>query len=168
MRMQKTIITVVSAAASLMLIAGTLMPVAYGAGAITGASSCTVRGAITADQATKLAPGDTNVQNGVAAGVNLYDPSSANPGGTAIATTNWGILCTFGIIQQISNILFLVVGILSVVGIVLAAFFFITGGAVPDHIKKAQNALIFSIVGILVAVAAYLIPSIALALMGVH
>lgn len=174
MRMQKTIITALSAAASLMLLAGTLAPVAYGAASSgsSAASKCTLRATLTNDEVAKLAPKDEAYPSATIgdntdlamAGSTLGESGS----GALYVTNNWGILCSYGVIKQITNILFLVVSILAVAMIVFAAFLYLSGKGDPTKVKEAHQALMFAVVGILVATAAKLIPAIALGLIGVH
>lgn len=155
MHKQKAVVTALSVAASLMLIAGTLAPVAYGA--VTAADQCTLRADLDANEVTILAPKDPTYGGAISAGTVL----------TPAQTPNWGILCTYGVVKQISNILFLVVGILAVAAMAFAAFLFVTAAQNPEKHKEARNALLFAVVGIVVAVLAKIIPGIALGFLGV-
>src|SRR3989344_6665565 len=53
----------------------------------------------------------------------------------------------------------IVMGI-SVVMIMYAAFLFLTAGGVPDNLTKARNTLIFALVGVAVALLAFVLPNV--------
>lgn len=70
----------------------------------------------------------------------------ATPGGTGLPS---GSLT--GIITNIMNWLLMIVGILGVIGFVIAGILYLTAAGDGDQIDRAKKAMIYSIVGVLVA-----------------
>ncbi len=60
-------------------------------------------------------------------------------------------------LQNIINILLFVIGIIGVIVIVIAGIQYATSGGNADQARKAKDAIIYAIVGIIVAVMAYAI-----------
>ncbi len=60
-------------------------------------------------------------------------------------------------IQNIINILLFIIGIIAVIVIVIAGIQYVTSGGNADQASKAKNAIIYAVVGIIVAVMAYAI-----------
>jgi cytochrome bd-type quinol oxidase subunit 2 len=56
-----------------------------------------------------------------------------------------------GIITSIMNWLLVVVGILGVIGFVIAGILYLTAAGDEGRIDKAKNAMVYSIVGVIVA-----------------
>lgn len=61
------------------------------------------------------------------------------------------------IIKQITNVLFFIVGSLSVVMIIYSGIRYTTSAGNPAGVTAAKNSLIYSIVGLVVAILAYAI-----------
>ncbi len=59
------------------------------------------------------------------------------------------------ILQNVLNWMAGIIGLFAVVMLFYAAFMYITGGASPDAVSKAKSALIYAIVGIVVALLAW-------------
>jgi len=62
-----------------------------------------------------------------------------------------------GIIKQVINIISLIVGFVSVLVIMISGFRFITAGGDQNTVSSARNALMYAIIGLVIAVAAQLI-----------
>lgn len=60
-------------------------------------------------------------------------------------------------IQKIINILLFIIGIIAVIVIVIAGIQYATSGGNAEQSSKAKNAIIYAVVGIIVAVMAYAI-----------
>ncbi len=71
----------------------------------------------------------------------------------------WGIMCTLGMIGGITNWIFYFVLILAVLGIVAGGVFYITAMGDPEKASRGKSILILSVIGIVIAVIAKLIPS---------
>ncbi|MEX0749021.1 MAG: hypothetical protein WD467_02010 [Candidatus Saccharimonadales bacterium] len=67
-----------------------------------------------------------------------------------------------GIIDTITDLLLWVMGIGAVVVIIVAGFIYTTSGGSPDRTKRAREAIIYSLVGVVVAAAAKIIVQFAL------
>ena len=59
------------------------------------------------------------------------------------------------IVKNSLNVALFVIGIVSVVGIILAGYSYMTSNGQPDKAKKAMQSLIYSIVGLVVTMLAY-------------
>ena len=114
------------------------------------ANACKVRATVTATEATDLL-GTPN--GGATAGQSLSLSSQTDAGDNAL-------ICTYGLIKFVTNLLFVVVLIIATLFIALAAFYFLTAGAKPDKVKKARDFLIWAIVGLVVASIAKVVPAI--------
>ena len=62
-----------------------------------------------------------------------------------------------GLIKTVVNVLLWAVGILSVIMIIFSGFRYITSAGDASKTKSAQNTLIYSVVGLIVAIMAYAI-----------
>lgn len=60
-----------------------------------------------------------------------------------------------GIFSQISNILIFLVGAVSVIMLIYGGFRYVISGGNSDQVSAAKNTIIYSIVGIVVAILAY-------------
>ncbi len=58
-------------------------------------------------------------------------------------------------IQQITNVLLFLLGAISVIMLVVGGFKFVTSGGSPEQVKSAKNTIMYSIVGVVVAIVAY-------------
>jgi len=113
------------------------------------ASSCKVRANVTSTEATDLLGFPSG---GALAGSDL--------GLTGAEAGDNALLCTYGLIKFVTNLLFVIVLVIATLFIALAAFYFLTAGAKPDKVEKARNFLIFAIVGLVVASVAKVVPAI--------
>lgn len=62
-----------------------------------------------------------------------------------------------GIIKNIVNVLLFLVGVLSVIMLIMGGIRYTTSGGNPEQIKAAKNTIMYAVVGIIVAIAAYAI-----------
>ena len=121
------------------------------------ASSCLLRAAVDATEANQL--------TGKAVG--------AHPSGTYLSLAvqadsgDHGLICTYGLIKFVTNLLLVVILAVAALFIAYAAFLFVSGGQSPDKRTKARDFLLFAIVGLIVAAVASLIPTIVRGLIGV-
>lgn len=113
------------------------------------ANECKLRAGVTATEATDLL-GYPSAGHGAGAGLSL---SGEDAGDNAL-------ICTYGLIKFVTNLLFVIVLVIATLFIALAAFYFLTAGAKPDKVEKARNFLIFAIVGLVVASVAKVVPAI--------
>ena len=60
-------------------------------------------------------------------------------------------------IQKIINILLFIIGIIAVIVIIIAGIMYATSGGNSEQVNKAKNAILFAVIGIIVAVMAYAI-----------
>jgi len=62
-----------------------------------------------------------------------------------------------GLIGGIIEILFIIVWVLAVVYLIIGGYQYITAGGNPDAAAKAKNTIVGSIIGLIVAIASFLI-----------
>ncbi|MDK2899246.1 MAG: Type secretion system pilin [Patescibacteria group bacterium] len=53
------------------------------------------------------------------------------------------------------NIFYFVVGAVAVLAIIIAGFYFVTDGSNPATVTKAKNIIIYSVMGIVIVIAAF-------------
>ena len=64
------------------------------------------------------------------------------------------------LMEYVRNILsatFVVIGVLCVIGIIYGGYFYITSQGNPDKIVKAKSTILYSIIGLIVALSAFAI-----------
>lgn len=83
------------------------------------------------------------------------------PSGTGLPSS--GI---FAIITNVMNWLLLAVGVIGVIGFAIAGILYLTAAGSEDQIGKAKNAMIYSIVGIIVALAGLVAINLAVGILG--
>jgi len=71
------------------------------------------------------------------------------------------------LIQDVSNVLIFLVGAISVIMLIVGGFRYVVSAGNPSAVKGAKDTIVFSIVGIVVAVAAYAVVSFIFAQLGV-
>ena|SRR3989338_4175308 len=76
------------------------------------------------------------------------------------------LLCTYGLVKFATNIVFIAVLSVAALFIALSAFHFITAGEKSDKKTKARDYLVWSIVGLVVAALARVIPAIVRGIIG--
>ncbi|HET9098140.1 MAG TPA: pilin [Candidatus Saccharimonadales bacterium] len=77
-------------------------------------------------------------------------------------TTNLpAITAGSGEVQTVLNILFGIIGALSILMIVIAGLRFITGQGNPQEISKARSTIIYALVGLIISLAAVSIVNLA-------
>jgi hypothetical protein len=59
------------------------------------------------------------------------------------------------IIKQVTEILLFILGAVAVIMIVVGGFKFVTSGGSPEQVKSAKNTIMYSVVGIIVAIVAW-------------
>lgn len=149
------------------LIVGVLLPTIITAqGIIPGEEKITECCRVKHDFSADPLPGDTTgpskgmiVKPGPDAECPLTGPSKE--------TSNWATYCTIDSIHTISDWIFWIVFVVAALIIVVAGLMFMTAGGNPDKLKKAQNILIYGIVGAIVAVVAKFLPAVARYFIGV-
>ena len=62
-----------------------------------------------------------------------------------------------GLITTIINVLLFLIGVLSVIMIIYGGFRFVTSGGSAESVKSAKNTILYSIVGLVVAILAFAI-----------
>lgn len=62
-----------------------------------------------------------------------------------------------GAIEIIANILFFIIGAVAVIMIIYAGVRYTTSGGNPEAVKSAKNTLLYSVIGLVVAIFAYAI-----------
>ncbi|MEX2145007.1 MAG: hypothetical protein WD712_01350 [Candidatus Spechtbacterales bacterium] len=120
---------------------------------------CSLRATVSATEANDLtgktvgthAPSTTG-------GLDLVDPNVAG---------DHALICTYGLIKFVTNVLLVTVLVVATLLIAYAAFLFVTAGQSPEKRGKARDFLIFAIVGLVIAAVASLIPTIVRGIIGV-
>lgn len=90
-----------------------------------------------------------------------FDPTAG--GGTNLPGQG-GTL--FGVIKNIMDWLLMIVGILGVIGFAIAGVLYLTSAGDETRIQTAKRAMLYSIIGIIVALAGMLAISVAQGLLG--
>ncbi|MCL2037521.1 pilin [Candidatus Saccharibacteria bacterium] len=90
---------------------------------------------------------------------NIQELCKANPNSSVCAdlkdpNADTALNNTF---RNIINVLIFVAGIIAVIMITISGIRFVTGRGSPDAVTKARNMLIYSIVGLVIAVSAFAI-----------
>lgn len=78
----------------------------------------------------------------------LASAQLANPSGTGLPESS-----VMGIISNIMYWLLAIVGIVGVIGFAIAGILYLTAAGNDDQISKAKNAMLYSIIGVIVALA---------------
>lgn len=82
-------------------------------------------------------------------------------------TPDWGIICLLGTIYGITNWIFVILMGVAVIFIIVGGFFMVTAAGNPEQFGKGRQLVIYAIIGMIVALAAKYIPSIARFIIGV-
>ncbi len=91
-----------------------------------------------------------NAKKDACAGASLSDSSSGNCGDSAAKTLSQRV-------QTVINIFSTIIGIVAVIMIIIAGLRYITSAGDANSISSAKNALIYAIVGLIVAALAQVI-----------
>jgi hypothetical protein len=76
-------------------------------------------------------------------------------GSTGTATTDCGQPGFFaGLVERILNILSIILGGIAVIVLVVAGIMYVASGGDPNNTKRAKDAILYAVIGIVVAVAA--------------
>lgn len=62
-----------------------------------------------------------------------------------------------GIVRTITNVLLFLIGLVSVIMIIIGGFRYITSNGAPDQAKAARNTIMYAVIGLILAIAAYAI-----------
>lgn len=85
----------------------------------------------------------------------------------SVPTPDWGGYCTMDSVLTITDFVFWLFFAFSVIMGAWAGFTFLTAGGNPAQMQKAKDMLVYIVVGIIVAVAVRLIPSLARTIIGI-
>mgnify|MGYP001185035137 CR=1 FL=1 len=80
----------------------------------------------------------------------LVNAQFSTPGDTGLPGSESTL---FGIVQNIMYWLLMIVGIVGVIGFAIAGLLYLTAAGDEDRIGKAKNAMLYSIIGVIVALA---------------
>ena len=128
--MKRTITTIVAA-------------IAFGV-SLVGAAPVAAHGIGVADSSVIFASPKSQAINGLKS-------TSANPDGEKKLTG------TKGYLKDVTNILLFVIGAVSVIMLVIGGVKYTTSNGAEDRIKSAKNTILYALVGVIVAIAAYAI-----------
>lgn len=90
------------------------------------------------------------------------DTSSGASGGSVPKTIDPGNIPTVSggdLVQDVLNIVYFIVGIVAVGMIIYAGIQYLTANGEPGKAKKAMDTIIFSVVGLIVVIAAFAITN---------
>jgi hypothetical protein len=74
-----------------------------------------------------------------------FDPTAG--GGTGLPSGS-----IMGIVTNLMNWLLIIIGIMGVIGFAIAGILYLTAAGDEDRIKSAKSAMIYSIIGVIVAI----------------
>lgn len=83
------------------------------------------------------------------------------------STPDWGGVCTMDAVYTVTDFLFWIFLAFSVIMGVYIGVMFMTAGGNPSQMEKARSMVVYLVIGIVVAIAVKLIPSLARAVIGV-
>jgi amino acid transporter len=98
------------------------------------------------------APGDCKTESGLSGAIGGSD--CVDPGGTSGLQTNQ-LFGDNGIIGNIINLMLFIVGILSVIIIIFGGIRYVISRGKEDEVKNAKNTILYSVIGLIVAIIAY-------------
>ncbi len=99
-----------------------------------------------------------DVNGGIKAGIDC-----ANPG-----TTSKGLFAAGGIFSTIANTLIFIVGAVSVIMLIIGGLRYVLSGGESSAVKGAKDTILYSIIGIIVAVLSYAAVSFVLTRLGAN
>ena len=83
------------------------------------------------------------------------------------STPDWGGVCTMDSVYTVTDFLFWIFTTFSVIMGIFVGVMFMTAGGNPSQMEKARSMVTYLVIGIVVAIAVKLIPSLARAIIGV-
>ena len=131
---------------------------------ISPSTTCTTRSDVGKNALQKLT-GTNTLLDKVPSGTPLPN-TTLYSGPDAGINASFGIICVYSYVEWITNLAFLIIGAISVLIIIYAAFLYLTAGANPDNTKKAKDFILYAVVGIAVAIFARVIPTIVINFLG--
>jgi hypothetical protein len=78
------------------------------------------------------------------------------------AYKKWGMLCLVSTIYSITDWMFFIMLTVAVFMFALAGFFYLTALGDPSKVSKANNTMVYAIIGLLIALVSKMVPSIVL------
>ncbi|MEX0869838.1 MAG: hypothetical protein WDZ39_00185 [Candidatus Spechtbacterales bacterium] len=127
----------------------TVIPITTPSADAQTATTCRVRADITADEASELAG---RSRSGVTRGTSLSL--------TGTAAGENGIICMYSLVKWVANVIFLAITVIAVLMIAYASFLFVTSADNAQKRNRGKQALLWAIVGLILASIAKLIPPI--------
>ena len=88
---------------------------------------------------------------------------AVGPGDIGVSALNGTPGNVGSIITSITNILFWIVGVASVIAIIIGAIQYITSAGDPGRTKTAKDTLMYAVIGLIVAILAFAIVNFVLA-----
>ena len=83
------------------------------------------------------------------------------------STPDWGGVCTMDAVYTVTDFLFWIFLAFTVIMGIYVGVMFMTAGGNPSQMEKARSMVIYLVIGIVIAIAVKLIPSLARAIIGV-
>ncbi|MDX1535504.1 MAG: hypothetical protein R3346_01965 [Candidatus Spechtbacterales bacterium] len=123
------------------------------------ANGCLLRADVLANEASELTGKDAGVV-GDHLGGNYIDLQETEVAG------DHGLVCTYGMVKWVTNLLFFVLLAVATLVIAYAAFLFVSAGGNEEKVGKARKYLVLAIVALLVAAVARVIPAIVRGIVG--
>ena len=74
--------------------------------------------------------------------------------------TSWGLICMMDSVKWITNLLFNIIMIVSVLAILIGAIVYVTAGGRENQLKAAKRILTGAVIGVVIALVAKLVPSV--------
>jgi hypothetical protein len=91
----------------------------------------------------------------------------STPGTCGTSTCTCGACCLLDTIYTITDWIFYIVIAVALIFIILGAMSIITAGGSPEKVQTGRNYILYAVIGLIVALAAKAIPSLARAIIGV-
>lgn len=83
---------------------------------------------------------------------NYFAVSNINAGDAGIPQLDPGVVFT-----NIMNLIFFVSGVIAVITIIVAGYYYVTSAGSPDSVKRAKDMIIYGVIGLVVVLGAFAI-----------
>jgi hypothetical protein len=91
---------------------------------------------------------------------------TCNLGAISCFSEKWGLICTLNMINIIVDWVFIVLVAISVLLAILGAYYILTAGGDPGKVSTGRMYAIYMVIGLIIALIARAVPSIAKAALG--
>ncbi|MDI6883115.1 MAG: pilin [Patescibacteria group bacterium] len=91
----------------------------------------------------------------------------ATRGYCAVSKDRWGLFCVINSIMTITDWVFYILLVISVLMVIIGGFFYMTAAGDPEKAGKGKTIIVFAIIGLVIALLAKTVPVIVKYIVGV-